>query len=273
MTQISKKLLYLANHFYVNCTEKPIVTDTFMNLIENKLGEFDEDCIADRNTRELYHLAIQLCEESRNYLSKLTQLYSQLDNSLKSEREEFPIVLPEPIHEIKPADKENRLKSAASKLIFSRKLKEKESMRPCIGIKMRNEYELTTNLIIRAGDTFIEVIEADPSLIKLRINETLCISTIELPSGVYKYGRDRKCVITSRDPKVSAVHAEILFQGGKWVYQDKSRNGSWIMLHNIETINRSTESSSFTISDESEMCDIDFYFVFRELKCFLRDEL
>jgi len=50
-----------------------------------------------------------------------------------------------------------------------------------------------------------------------------------LPSRKITIGRDSVCDIVVQDPKVSRVHAEILFEDGQYVYVDKnSTNGSFI---------------------------------------------
>jgi HD-GYP domain-containing protein (c-di-GMP phosphodiesterase class II)/pSer/pThr/pTyr-binding forkhead associated (FHA) protein len=50
-----------------------------------------------------------------------------------------------------------------------------------------------------------------------------------LTSQKFTIGRDTKCDIVLNDPKISRIHAEILFENGGWVLEDKnSTNGSFI---------------------------------------------
>jgi hypothetical protein len=157
-------------------------------------------------------------------------------------------------------DKLRVTKSSVTTLI-----QETSASRPNLGLKITNRVLLTSGLILRVGSTYIEVKGTDSEL-TLHIIQQRLPAVVRLPIGDYALGRQKECVVHIKDHKVSMKHGAIKYQDSAWTYIDTaSRNGSWLLLHTVESICRNMDSPAHEVTEASVLCDNDNHYLWREV--------
>mmetsp|Transcript_17877 Transcript_17877/g.32232 ORF Transcript_17877/g.32232 Transcript_17877/m.32232 type:complete len:133 (+) Transcript_17877:796-1194(+) len=100
-------------------------------------------------------------------------------------------------------------------------------------------------MTLKLGDSYIET-EIIANSIGFRVHERENLRQFEFDSDAnITVGRSSACLIRVDSSKVSTMHGlfEFDYQRTCWMYYDKgSRNGSWLALHTMNTIQRGTNS-------------------------------
>mmetsp|Transcript_15868 Transcript_15868/g.29060 ORF Transcript_15868/g.29060 Transcript_15868/m.29060 type:complete len:281 (+) Transcript_15868:259-1101(+) len=280
MNDWSKRMYAQASTFYAAVSEQ-YTSATLCGLVESKSGFWEEAYIGEDSQR-LKTVVSEIIETSVLYKSKLEVLYGKLIETSKSTESQQPSSKVASAAKVtkKDLDRKVLMAESAEKLCYSSQgerqaLQEKESKKPQIGYKVKS-VELTEGTILRVGDTYIEVREADNSHILLSVNERSYTSNISLDPNVPEHivGRNRTCSIKINDTRASNNHAIIKHRGSRWVYEDdSSRNGTWKMLHTLISLAQQAKSASQEVGDETQMCDGDCYFTLKEIKPLLQKPL